>query len=305
MLEEQLITARWAVYLDLGLLFGLPFFRLYGGIGDTAVGAYRLRLPLVGLALGGLLLSAWQFTAMVAGTTGATELSFDGQTLIMVLKETSVGLAFAARTAALTFVVALALNTNLQTRSWTAAISFCAGIAVATLAWGGHAAATEGPLGYVHFASDILHLLAVAAWIGALVSFLWAASSNNTPESAATTHRALAAFATWGSVLVGVIILTGLINSVVLIGWRHLISLGTTAYGRLLIIKLALFAGMLVLAAINRFRLTPWLKIGIGSGSLQAPSAALRRSLWFEMSLGVMILALVAWLGTLPPPGAD
>ena len=304
MLEEQLIMARWAMYLNLGLLFGLPFFRLYGGIGDAVVAAYRLRVPLVGLALSGLLLSAWQFTAMVAGMTGATELSFDSQTLIIVLKETSVGLAFAARIAALTFVVALVLNTNLQRRSWAAAISFCAGIALATLAWGGHGAATEGPLGYLHVSSDILHLLAVSAWIGALASFLWAASSNNTPETAAATHRALDAFALWGSVLVGVIMLTGLINSVVLIGWGHLISLGATAYGRLLIIKLALFAGMLVLAAVNRFRLTPWLKIGIDSGSLQAPSAALRRSLWFEVSLGVMILALVAWLGTLSPAGA-
>ena len=305
MLEEQLITVRWAVYLDLGLLFGLPFFRLYGGIGDAAVAAYRSRLPLVGLALVGLLLSAWQFTAMVAGMTGATELLFDGQTLIMVLKETSVGLAFAARTAALTLVAGLTLNSRLGAR-WSPVLTcLCAGTALATLAWNGHGAATEGPIGNIHLASDIIHLLAASAWLGALVSFLWmtTGSSMKKPGAIKTAHSALAAFATSGSIMVGVIVMTGLINSAAIIGLDRLGSLTTSAYGGLLIIKLALFLIMLLLASLNRFRLTPRLEVGIAERERGAELAALRCSLWLETSLGIMILAVVAWLGTLPPPG--
>src|SRR3546814_16829471 len=45
-------------------------------------------------------------------------------------------------------------------------------VAVATLVWAGHAGATEGTAGTVHRVSDILHLIAAAAWIGAIGAFL-------------------------------------------------------------------------------------------------------------------------------------
>ena len=40
---------------------------------------------------------------------------------------------------------------------------------VAALAFTGHAAAGEGVEGVVHEAADVLHLVAAAAWVGALV----------------------------------------------------------------------------------------------------------------------------------------
>jgi copper resistance protein D len=66
-------------------------------------------------------------------------------------------------------------------------------------------------------------------------------------------------------------------------------------YGWLLGAKLVLFCGMLALAGINRWRLTPALERG------EHAIAALRLSLCVETSAAIGILALVAWLGTLDP----
>jgi putative copper resistance protein D len=64
-----------------------------------------------------------------------------------------------------------------------------------------------------------------------------------------------------------------------------------------------LFLVMLVLAAANRFRLVPALEAAIDAGDNRRARDAMRRSLLLEIGCAVAILALVAWLGTLEPPG--
>ncbi|MFD2427101.1 CopD family protein [Sphingobium scionense] len=70
------------------------------------------------------------------------------------------------------------------------------------------------------------------------------------------SHRALDGFAKVGSVVVGLLILSGFINSWILIGPSRLGSLFASLYGLLLGAKLILFGVMLTLAAANRFFLT-------------------------------------------------
>ncbi|MFT6568809.1 MAG: putative copper resistance protein D, partial [Sphingomonas echinoides] len=72
-------------------------------------------------------------------------------------------------------------------------------------------------------------------------------------------------------------------------------------YGQLLLAKLALFALMLGLAALNRFRLTPRFEASIAASDHRGALGALRRSLGAETGCIIAILALVAWLGTLEP----
>jgi copper resistance protein D len=67
------------------------------------------------------------------------------------------------------------------------------------------------------------------------------------------THRALERFSGVGTVLVGTLVATGLINSWFLVGPENVEGLLGTDYGLLLALKLALFAGMLALAGANRF----------------------------------------------------
>ena len=118
------------------------------------------------------------------------------------------------------------------------------------------------------------------------------------------TYRALHGFGTVGTIVVAALIVTGLINAWLLVGPDHVGALGTTLYGRLLLAKLALFAAMLGLAALNRFRLTPRFKASIAAADHSSAMGALRGSLAIETACIVAILALVAWLGTLEPPAS-
>lgn len=304
MLEEQLIVARWILYLNLGLLFGLPLFSLYTPQGSQVPGPFRRRAPLALLAIVGLLASVWGFLVVTAGMMGVPLLSLDRATLESVTLETAVGWAFVVRVVALLVVLALACAWRAGGRATVPAITAMAALAIATLAWSGHGVATEGMAGWIHLASDVIHLLAASAWLGALVTFLWAAATtrDGSVGSLHGLHRALDGFAVSGIVIVGLIVLTGLVNGALLVGVEGGWKLGASTYGQLLILKLALFAAMLALAASNRFRLTP--AIGGGIDGASAAVARLRRSVGLEAATGVAILGLVAWLGTLEPPAS-
>ena len=72
-------------------------------------------------------------------------------------------------------------------------------------------------------------------------------------------------------------------------------------YALLLSLKLGLFGVMLGLAALNRSHLTPLLQRSLAAGDHRAARQALRRSITLEFGAVVLILGLVAWLGTLAP----
>ncbi|MNI91990.1 Copper resistance protein D [compost metagenome] len=74
-----------------------------------------------------------------------------------------------------------------------------------------------------------------------------------------------------------------------------------STYGVLLCLKILLFAAMLVLATMNRFHLSPLLARSIQSGEYTGAVNALRRSMALEFSVAIIIVCLVAWLGTLSP----
>lgn len=302
MLDALGIGVRWGLYLDLGLLFGVPLFTLYAGGQGPAGG----RPIAVAMSIGGLALSVLGFLLMIAGMTGSDVFPVDGETALMLLSETGVGWAFIARTAALLLILAAASTMDPTGASWRSVVVPSAAVAVASLAWNGHGAATEGGSGWIHLAGDVVHLLAASAWLGALWMFirLIAAGRCASGQTLVAAQRALAAFAASGSVMVALILASGLINAAMLVRLEDVPTLGSTAYGRLLIVKLALFLGMLGLAALNRFRLTPALESGIARNDGAAALASLRRSLAFEAALGVAILGVVAWLGTLAPPAA-
>jgi len=173
-----------------------------------------------------------------------------------------------------------------------------------------HAGASEDALGVIHKLSDMLHMLAAAIWIGGIVAFL---NMLRTPADGLRSdrlkivHRALGDFSVVGTLAVAVIAATGLINGQVLVGYANVFSMFTSLYGQLLLAKLVLVGLMLLLAAKNRWRLTPGLTQALAEGDTSDTSdtsnavAALRRSLLLEATAAFAILALVAWLGMLEP----
>ena len=173
---------------------------------------------------------------------------------------------------------------------------------VGTLAWAGHAAATPDGLGAVHIASDILHLVAAAAWVGALLPLallIGPALACADPPSIAIAREVVLRFSTLGIVSVGTLLTTGIINTWAIVG--SLTALAGTDYGRLLLFKIALFLAMLSLAAVNRLRLTPVFQQNLNAiGAINALHR-IRANTLLEAAFGIIIVAVVGLLGTLSP----
>ena len=171
----------------------------------------------------------------------------------------------------------------------------------AALAWTGHAGSTAGAMGILHLTADTLHLLAAAIWIGGLVSLvlLLSVSRNDQTDAGVSFARdATERFSTMGVAIVVVVLATGVINAWILVGsWQALI---VTDYGRLLMLKVALFGVMLLVAAVNRFWLTPRLAPS-GSEPQFKVLRRLARNSMIEIILASMIFAIVGMLGTLHP----
>jgi putative copper resistance protein D len=103
--------------------------------------------------------------------------------------------------------------------------------------------------------------------------------------------ESFSALAVW---LVPVLFLAGLILGAVLLGTPA--NLATT-YGQLLMAKVAAFAVLMVLAALNKWRLGPALAAGTPGAGI-----AFRRSVLAEIALVTAVLGVTAVLTTLYSP---
>ena len=160
---------------------------------------------------------------------------------------------------------------------------------VASLAWAGHGAAADDlPLDFLHLPADLLHLLATGAWLGGLIPlsiFLFTAERDRNRDALVAATAATTRFSTLGLACVGTLVATGVINTWFLSG--SIPALVGTLYGQLLLLKIALFAAMIVIAHFNRKRLTAVRFIS--------------RNALREAAIGLFVLAVVGIIGTLPP----
>lgn len=155
---------------------------------------------------------------------------------------------------------------------------------------------------------DVVHLLTMGLWLGGLVTLvvvLRPASTTNADAQAAP-QRAVHRFSSIATGSIVTLIATGSYQS-----WRQLGSwaaFGSTDYGRLLLVKLGLFALMLLVALRShqaaRDRLTVFCH--------RLPrTSTLRRSVLAEAALGAVVLGVTAMLvnaepgrtATAAPPG--
>lgn len=280
------IILRLALYVDLLLLFGVALFALY-----SVNAPLRFRPLLRGLVLLGALLSVAGLLLMTSAMSGETELAALWPHLQMMLLETDVGLAWALRMIALIVVL-------VQPGKWLA--SMAGAVALSSLAWSGHGAMDEGWLRLWHFLSDILHLLAAGAWLGGMLALVLLTRGGVDDARTRLLAAAVKRFEWIGAAIVLTLSVSGVVNYLFIVGPRlDEVLLGT--YGMLLAIKVLLFAAMLVLAALNRFHLGPALERSVRDGQHVIAANALRRSVLLELGLALLIVALVAWLGTLSP----
>lgn len=303
MLDLAVIALRWLLYGGAVVLLGAPLFLLHGfrSVEGPDLSWVRPTLVIAAavVALGSVAALIAQ-TAVMAGSLGE---ALKPASLSFMVTGTALGLAMAVR-AAIGLVCLLALIVLKPGRAvWN--LTVVAGLIVAaSFAWTGHGASTPGSDGLLHLAADIIHAVAAALWLGALAA-LTILLLRRTGRDDVALHSALHGFAGLGTLAVILLTLTGIVNSGFLVGVARVSDLGAHLYGQLLIAKLLLFVAMLVLAAGNRFHLTPMLgEVLAESDDPQAALGRLRRSVVAETLAGAVLLAVVAVMGTLAPPSA-
>ncbi|WP_296817955.1 copper homeostasis membrane protein CopD [Brevundimonas sp.] len=302
MTDGGLIAARFVHYVALALAFGALAYGHYGRR-EILPGVARAMSRLAVFGSVGVLFGAHAvLAATVAGLGGGPESLADHELWAVVLVETDFGRVWIARLllALVLLLVSVALARR-ESRPLRIAGSIVAALLVASVALTGHAASLEGNAGLLHRAADAAHILAAMTWLGALPALLLLLRAAST-DGAAANEAALRLhqFHTIGLAAVLVLVASGVVNTWFLVG--SLAGLIGTPYGQVLLLKLALFALMLVLAARNRFGATPRLRRSL-SDEVHRRSAVrlLQARVNGEIVLGVSVLGAVAMLGAMAP----
>src|SRR5262249_20339358 len=108
-------------------------------------------------------------------------------------------------------------------------------------------------------------------------------------------RHALPRFSRIGYWAVALLVISGVVNALVLVPTPD--RLVDTDYGRVLLIKIALALVMVVIALVNRLVFTP----KIATKAQPADIRSLWRSVLVEQGVGLLVLAVVARLGTIHP----
>ena len=285
-----LAEARFAHFAALTSLFGLLAFPFYA----YRPGEDAPRFPkAIKWSAVLTLLSAWfVLLLMSANMGGGLASAFDPQVLSAVVSDTEFGRVWTVRILLAVVMTGFLIRPGPSRAIKPLALS---GVLLASIGLTGHSAMPGGVPGIIHRIADAAHLIAAGWWIGGLLALVLV-SRKLGPEA----HRVLERFSGVGYGAVAVIVLTGLFKSAILIGTIN--SSVSTGYGWTLLLKIALFGGMGVMALSNHFWITPGLKRG-GDPALWL--ARLRWQVTAEFVLGLAVLAVVGALGAMSPPVAS
>lgn len=163
-----------------------------------------------------------------------------------------------------------------------------AGAQLILLAGVGHAAMREGFPGGVQRVNHAIHLLSAAWWAGGLLPLLMCMRMARKSHWRHAAITAMMRFSRYGHLAVAAVILSGVVNSLMILGWSLPLE---SHYVRLLLVKIALVAVMVVIALINRYLLVPQLSSATGNAQRRFIQLT-----WLEVFLsGAVILAVSAF----------
>jgi putative copper export protein len=132
-----------------------------------------------------------------------------------------------------------------------------------------------------------LHLLVVAFWLGALWPLYLAAAK----EQPSVTARVIDAFSVAAAWVVPLILLAGIGLTAVLV---PSVSTFKQPYGQLLLVKVGLFAVLMTMASLNKWR--------FGPACAQGDTAAFKLTVLIEYVLICLVLAVTATMTTFYSP---
>jgi copper transport protein len=282
-LRAAIWLCRLLVYSGLFAGAGGAFFLVWIADGAQSARAFVAGACLAGLAAAGLSLGLLGVDALDLGLTSLAEAKAWTTAL-------STSYALTAFFASLSMLLALlALHSPGRREARAASALAMAGVGLA-LASSGHAA-TADPQRLMRPAVFI-HAAAIAFWIGALAPFAALFARGD-----AAARPALRRFSALIPYVLAALLAAGIALAIVQVG--HVAALTSTAYGRVLLAKLALVAILLLLAAVNRWRLTGPALAGDGPAARRFVRSAV-----IEILLVTAILGLVALWRFTPPPRA-
>lgn len=301
MTEGSIIAVRFGLFAIEGLQLGVPLFGLYAlRAPERSQIPFRAWLVLLGLSAAGL--NILGFALLLAGMSGTSIDAIDPDLARSILLTAPVGWAFALRFAVTVLALAVALLAPASQASMLAGSAALSGVALASLAWNGHGVATEGVLAWPHLLANIVHLVAAGVWVGAIACLLYLVVRPKASFADLTVaQRCLKGFGSVGSIVVALLIVTGLINGLAILGSQPFGPRFGSTYIVLMAVKLALFGLMLALAALHRFRLVPTVERAASFEGGAVALGRIRASMAMELAAAVLIFGLVAWLGTLEP----
>ena len=306
---DTLIGARLMQYAAASVLFGTPLFFLYGTripaeVKDLHRWPWERRV-----VLGAVLIALIGALAWVMAET--VQMSGEGADAIRpaavwtVLSQTRFGLACLMRMVLLMLSLGACLAITCPILLWRIQV-ILGGAITLSFAWTGHGAAQIAKTAGVHLAGDLVHLLAAGIWIGALLPLAvlaFRAGRSGASADGTALRLGLNAFSAVGVWVVAALVLSGVVNSIFLLDLAHWRAGANSQYGKVLLAKLAVFGGMLGLAAVNRYRTSPALDDALERRSSLGPAVhAARSALGLESLLAMLLLGAVSVLGTLAPP---
>lgn len=313
--------ARGLQYAAIALALGAVFFALavwlpsltgFGGEARWAAAARGFSRRLLWLLLAAALVGAVSAAAALvlegaeaAGISGFAALK---KSLVRETLGTRFGTAWGLAFLAWLALGALALALPWARRSGRERVLLgLAAVPAAFLSFvpalGGHAG-VQSPVGLL-LAANVLHVAAMAVWLGGLAALLLAVPGGSRgldpPDRSRLLAALLARFSEVALVAVAAVLLTGLVQAYVFV--RHPDALLDDGYGRAVLAKLLLLLAVVALGAYNRRRSVPRLR-RIAAGG-EAPGGAgliLRRTLRAEVALLVVVLGVTAALASYAPP---
>ena len=138
----------------------------------------------------------------------------------------------------------------------------------------------------------LIHLFCISYWLGSFLPFKYMCNIKNYENLYLVAHN----FGIYATFYIGLLVITGLIFSYFLLG--GILPIITSTYGNVLICKLLLVSSVLMIGAINKFRIVPNIKENLSQGQ-----SKLKRSINIEFMLTWFILFLTSILTTsLPTP---
>jgi putative copper resistance protein D len=274
-----------------GILFGVPLFSIYGPHEALARTRHVVSTACIGLIAA--------FVAAVvlqtASLTGTPISILDG---VWYLTDTRMGFIYILRFLGLLgYISLIAAAPANATRAIMQAI--IGGGLLGSFAWAGHGAGNP-----IHAVVNLFHILAAGVWFGALIGLgILVIQAHRDAVLIGPTARGLDAFSKIGVGIVAVLVASGIANALFALGLPDVASFPQNEYARTLVIKLMLLTAMLVLAAINRYRLVPLLMRRIGGTQIAPPLRYLRRSVLLETVLAATVFAFAAHLASIDPSG--